>query len=103
MTKADLVEEVFRNTNLPKNEIIQITDSLLEEIKNAFLNIIKSLHEKRENSELRTFGTFELRLRKGRKNARNPRTGDITPTEPHYVAAFRSGSELKQKLWNLKI
>ena len=35
MTKADLVEEVFRNTNLPKNEIVQITDSLLEEIKNA--------------------------------------------------------------------
>ncbi len=95
MTKADLVEEVFRNTNLPKNEIVQITDSLLEEIKNALCN--------GSSIELRTFGTFELRLRKGRKNARNPRTGDITPTEPHYVAAFRSGSELKQKLWNLKI
>ncbi len=95
MTKADLVEEVFRNTNLPKNEIIQISDSLLEEIKNALCN--------GSSIELRTFGTFELRLRKGRKNARNPRTGDITPTEPHYVAAFRSGSELKQKLWNLKI
>ncbi len=95
MTKADLVEEVFRNTNLPKNEIIQITDSLLEEIKSALC--------KGSSIELRTFGTFELRLRKGRKNARNPRTGDITPTEPHYVAAFRSGSELKQKLWNLKI
>ena len=95
MTKADLVEEVFRNTNLPKNEIIQITDSLLEEIKKALCN--------GSSIELRTFGTFELRLRKGRKNARNPRTGDITPTEPHYVAAFRSGSELKQKLWNLKI
>ena len=95
MTKADLVEEVFRNTNLPKNEIIQITDSLLEEIKSALCN--------GSSIELRTFGPFELRLRKGRKNARNPRTGDITPTEPHYVAAFRSGSELKQKLWNLKI
>ncbi len=95
MTKADLVEEVFRNTNLPKNEIVQITDSLLEEIKNALCN--------GSSIELRTFGTFELRLRKGRKNARNPRTGDITPTEPHFVAAFRSGSELKQKLWNLKI
>ena len=95
MTKADLVEEVFRNTNLPKNEIVQITDSLLEEIKNALCN--------GSSIELRTFGTFELRLRKGRKNARNPRTGDITPTDPHYVAAFRSGSELKQKLWNLKI
>ena len=95
MTKADLVEEVFRNTNLPKNEIVQITDSLLEEIKSALCN--------GSSIELRTFGTFELRLRKGRKNARNPRTGDITPTEPHYVAAFRSGIELKQKLWNLKI
>lgn len=94
ITKADLVEEVFRNTNLPKNEISQITDSLLEEIKSALC--------KGCSIELRTFGTFELRLRKGRKNARNPRTGQITPSESHYVAAFRSGSELKQKLWNLK-
>ena len=33
--KADLVEEVYHNTNLPKNEISIITDALFAEIKNG--------------------------------------------------------------------
>ena len=51
---------------------------------------------------MRGFGTFELRLRKGREKARNPKTGAPVSVEPHYVAAFRSGQELKNALWELK-
>ena len=91
--KADLVEEVYHNTNLPKNEINIITDALFAEIKNALC--------KGNTIELRTFGTFEPRLRKGKKNARNPRTGEIVQGEEHYIVAFKSGRELKEKIWNL--
>ena len=35
ITKAELVEEIYRNTNLPKSNISLITDNLLAEIKNA--------------------------------------------------------------------
>ena len=53
--------------------------------------------------ELRGFGTFELRLRKERKKARNPKTGDSLSVPPHYIVAFRSGQELKRAVWDLKI
>lgn len=92
--KADLVDEVFRNTNLPKNEINVITDALLAEIKNALC--------KGNTIEIRNFGTFEPKLRKGKTNARNPRTGEIVQGEPHYVASFKAGRELKEKIWTLK-
>ena len=92
--KSDLVEEVYRNTNFPKNEISQITDSLLAEIKNALC--------KGNSIELRNFGTFEPKLRKGKTNARNPRTGEIVQGEAHYIAAFKAGRELKEKIWILK-
>ena len=35
ITKADLIEEIYLSTNIPKNEIALITESLLGEIKNA--------------------------------------------------------------------
>ena len=53
--------------------------------------------------ELRGFGTFEPRLRKGRENARNPKTGEILSSSPHYVVAFRSGRELKKSLLELPV
>ncbi|MCR4899234.1 MAG: integration host factor subunit beta [Treponema sp.] len=94
ITKAELVEEVYQSTNLPKNEISLIADSLLTEIKNALC--------KGSSIELRKFGTFELRLRKGRKNSRNPKTGKLVQVEPHYVVAFRAGKELKEKIWKIE-
>ena len=92
--KADLVEEVYHNTNLPKNEINLITDALLSEIKNALY--------KGNTIELRNFGTFELRLRKGKTNARNPRTGEIVQGQAHSVVVFKAGRELKEKIWTVK-
>ena len=95
ITKADLVKEIQSDTNLPKKEIIAVVDSLLVEIKNALCN--------GSSIELRQFGTFELRFRKGRKNTQNPKTGQKLSSEPHYVAAFRAGQELKNNLWKIKI
>ena len=36
--------------------------------------------------------------RNGRKNARNPKTGETKNIPPHYVAAFKAGRELKNSL-----
>ena len=52
--------------------------------------------------ELRGFGTFEIRTRKGREKARNPKTGDLVSVETHGVAIFRPGKELKDAVWNLR-
>ena len=95
ITKADLIQEIQSNTNLPKKDITAVVDSLLSEIKNALCN--------GSSIELRTFGTFELKLRKGRTDNINPKTGQKNSSPPHYVAAFKAGQELKNNLWSLKV
>ena len=95
VTKFDLVEAVYENTSYDKKVVQTVIDTFLEEVKNSLKDS--------STIELRGFGTFELRLRKGKESARNPKTGDIVSVAPHYVAAFRSGQELKSSLWNLPV
>ena len=95
VTKIDLVESVYENTSYDKKVVQSVIDSFLDEIKNSLKDS--------STIELRGFGTFELRLRKGKESARNPKTGDKVFVAPHYVAAFRSGQELKNSLWNLPV
>lgn len=49
--------------------------------------------------ELRGFGTFQIRTRKRRSKARNPKTGASADVAAHGAAAFRPGKELKQAVW----
>ena len=95
ITKSNLVDGVFEKLSVKRSDICDVVDAFLFELKNAM--------ENGSNIELRGFGSFELRLRKGRSVARNPRTGEKLSVQPHYVAAFRAGKELKENLWNLKI
>ena len=95
ITKSNLVDGVFEKLSVKRSDICDVVDAFLFELKNAM--------ENGSNIALRGFGSFELRLRKGRSVARNPRTGEKLSVQPHYVAAFRAGKELKENLWNLKI
>lgn len=94
ITKSDIVDAVYKSTDVEKKVIQEIVDS--------FLIHTREFLETGSNIELRGFGTFEIRLRKGRSIARNPKTGEKLSVEPHYVAAFRAGQILKEKLWKLK-
>lgn len=95
ITKYDLVEAVYQNTKCEKRLVQDVVENLLEQLK---------LSLKDGNTiELRGFGTFEPRLRKGRAKARNPKTGEQLSVAPHFVAAFRSGQELKKALWDLPV
>lgn len=93
ITKGDLVDAVYKSTDLEKQVIQKVIDSFLLHTRESM--------ENGSSIELRGFGTFEVRLRKGRAAARNPKTGEKLSVEPHYVAAFRAGQVLKEKLWNL--
>jgi integration host factor subunit beta len=95
ITKNDLIDAVYKSTDVEKQDIQTVIDSFLLHTREAL--------EKGSTIELRGFGTFEARLRKGRSSARNPKTGETFKVAPHYVAAFRAGQQLKEKLWNLKI
>ena len=96
ITKYDLVEAVYKDTNYERKMVQDVADHLLDEIKQSLGN--------GNTIELRGFGTFEPRLRKGRSRARNPKTGeDISSVAPHYVAVFRSGQDLKKNLMSLAV
>ena len=79
-----------------------VKKQIIQKIIDSFLLHTRESLETGATIELRGFGTFEARLRKGRSEARNPKTGEKLSVEPHYVAAFRAGQLLKEKLWNLK-
>ena len=87
MTKAVLVEEVARVTDLTKKDAEVIVDTV-------FRCIIDALH-RGEKIELRGFGSFRLRQREPRKG-RNPKTGDRVDVPSKRVPYFKPGKDLKE-------
>ncbi|MDR2633629.1 MAG: integration host factor subunit beta [Treponema sp.] len=94
-TKADLIDSVYHKTGVDRKDVQTVID--------CFLNTIQSALMEEATLELRGFGTFEFKMRKGREKARNPRTGAILSVQAHGAVAFRPGRKLKQDLWNLGV
>ncbi|MDR2798195.1 MAG: integration host factor subunit beta [Treponema sp.] len=94
-TKADLIDSVHRKTGVDRKEVQTVIE--------CFLNAIQSALMEEATLELRGFGTFEFKMRKGREKARNPRTGAILSVQAHGAVTFRPGRKLKQDLWNLGV
>lgn len=96
VTKADLIDRIWSKGVFSgkKSELLPVIDSLLNELKEALVadSVI----------ELRGFGTFEVKRRKGREHARSPRTGETVKVENHGAAVFRPGKELKARVWDVK-
>lgn len=93
VTKADIVDSVYEKAGMNRKEIRTVVDLFINEIKDALIE--------QQIIELRGFGTFEVRVRKGRQKARNPRTGELVSVNSHGIAAFRPGRELKRDVWNI--
>jgi integration host factor subunit beta len=87
MTKAELVEEVARVSELTKkhSEVI---------VNTVFQSIIEALHED-DKIELRGFGSFRIRRRRSRQG-RNPKTGDKVSVPAKKIPYFKPGKELKE-------
>ena len=94
LTKAAIIESLHNKLSLSRADIHRVIDELFEEIKDG-------LKEDRV-IELRGFGTVEVRTRKGREKARNPKTGELVAVDTHGVAIFRPGKELKDCIWDLR-
>ena len=89
MTKAELVEEVSRVSDLTKKHSEVIVDTV-------FKSIIDALH-RGEKIELRGFGSFRIRHR-GARTGRNPKTGDKVKVPPKRIPYFKPGKELRELL-----
>ena len=79
MTKADIVDVIASGTGLTKVETEAVVDGFIQ-------TVIASLRDGK-NIEIRGFGSFKVKKRKGRI-ARNPRTGDQVQVAEHYDGAF---------------
>jgi len=86
VTKADIVDIISSGTGLTKVETEAVVDGFIQ-------TVIASLRDGK-NIEIRGFGSFKVKKRKGRM-ARNPRTGEQVPVEDHYVPIFKVSKELK--------
>ena len=93
-TKAEIVDAIYEKVGIDRKDIRKVVDLFIEEVKGALIA--------NKVIELRGFGTFEVKIRKGRRKARNPKTGENLSVNSHGIAAFRPGRELKQDVWNLK-
>jgi integration host factor subunit beta len=94
-TKADIVDSLCEKTGESRKLIRIVVDLFTDEIKEALARDL--------SIELRGFGTFEVKLRKGRSRARNPKTGEEVAVTSHGIAVFRPGQELKQAVWNREL
>ena len=90
-TKADILDALYEKTGMNRKDICRVIDLYINEIKDALIDgcVI----------ELRGFGTFEVRVRKARLKARNPKTGQTVSIRPHGIVTFRPGRELKRDAW----
>ena len=92
MTKKEIVRQIaerIEETQLKTKEIVQLT----------FDAIVDTLIANRR-IELRNFGVFEVRLRKGRK-ARNPRSNAPVTVPPKFVVTFKPGKEMEERVGKL--
>jgi integration host factor subunit beta len=87
MTKAELVEEVARVSELTKKHSEIIVNTVFDSIINAL--------QKDEKIELRGFGSFRIRQRRSRQG-RNPKTGDKVDVPAKRIPYFKPGKELKE-------
>jgi integration host factor subunit beta len=86
LTKADLIEEVLRITELPRKESETIVETIFD-------SIIESL-QSGDKIEIRGFGSFRTRQRRGRVG-RNPKTGEKVEVPPKKIPFFKPSKELK--------
>src|ERR1700739_3721767 len=86
VTKADLVEEVVRVTELPRKESVAVVETI-------FGSMISAL-QGGDRIEIRGFGSFCTRQRRGR-TGRNPKTGAKVEVPPKRIPVFIPSKELK--------
>lgn len=89
ITKADLVEEVYKKVGFSKNQAAEIVETLFETMKQVL--------ERGEKIKLSGFGNFSLRDKKTRLG-RNPKTGEAIEISARRVVTFKASPVLKARI-----
>ncbi len=89
MTKKDIVIKVADATDLKQLVVKRVVQKTLDTLVAAL--------SRGETVELRNFGIFKVKSRKGR-TGRNPRTGEKVPVPPKRVVVFKPGLIMKRDI-----
>jgi len=89
VTKAELVDEVAKASDLTRKHSEVIVDCVFSAISDAL--------RRGDKIELRGFGSFRIRHRDGRRG-RNPKTGAGVIVPPKQVPHFKPGKELRERI-----
>ncbi len=89
MTKADLINSIYKELDLSKKESAAIINEIFE--------IIKETLERGEKVKISGFGNFIVKQKEPRKG-RNPQTGDELEICARKIVTFKPSQVLKAAL-----
>ena len=89
MTKRDIALKIAEETNIKQIYVKEVIQKTLD-------HIVESLAAG-QTVELRNFGIFKVKSRKGRMG-RNPRTGEQVPIPDKKVVSFKPGLVMKARV-----
>jgi DNA-binding protein HU-beta len=89
MKKADLVDVVAQQKNLPRPQVEATIDALIEAVADGL--------SKGDRVDLRGFGAFAVRESAAR-SGRNPQTGEPIQIAARRVPTFKAGKELRDRV-----
>ena len=91
MTKADIVIEISKNTDIEKQIVKEIIEAFMETVRNSLV--------KDKNVYLRGFGSFIVKKR-AEKTARNISKNTIMIIPEHFIPAFKPSKIFVGKVKN---
>lgn len=91
-TKADVTEKISKGTGVPSHEVKAIIEAFMEEVKSVFYN--------NDRLELRGFGVFENKFKKGRVG-RNPKTLEEVEIPDRWVPSYKPSRKLRKEIEKL--
>ena len=89
MTKADVVNEIAKNTGIDKGTVLAAVES--------FMDVVKGSLAKKENVYLRGFGSFIIKER-AEKTARNISKNTTIIIPAHSIPAFKPAKTFTGKV-----
>lgn len=89
MTKADIVNEISKNTGIEKITVQKTVETLMEAIKSSLVS--------NKNVYLRGFGSFIVK-RRAKKTARNISKNTTIIIPEHFIPAFKPAKSFVNKV-----
>ena len=94
MTRADLTQQVNQAIEMPRKESDVVVCAIFD-------GIVRALRSG-DKVEIRGFGSFHTRQRRGRIG-RNPRTGAQVEVPPKRITFFKPSKELRELVGRLNV